>query len=268
MSEALVRNWTVFWRSAHVDYAEFFALYTWRTWLFGWFGRVVAQVSFYALIGQLLGSAEQRTFLLIGNAVVIICVESMVIVHRAAEDRQSGALPLQLAAPYGYFASYLGRSVAAICTGFVSSVGALLLTYLMFDLPVPAGRVLLAPLLIAVVGVSTYCFALFLGSLVLRRPTVRFVVRDMGFNVLMAFCGVSVPIAFWPQPIPTLVQVLPLTHGLAAIRALLAGDGAAVILRGVAEEALVGAGWLVLAFVALSRLRAATRAANTADVPG
>ncbi|HCG01768.1 MAG TPA: hypothetical protein DEV93_14650, partial [Chloroflexi bacterium] len=50
---------------------DYFAIYSLRSWVFGWMVRVLSQVTFFALIGKLLKSDEQTQFLLIGNAVMI-----------------------------------------------------------------------------------------------------------------------------------------------------------------------------------------------------
>jgi ABC-2 type transport system permease protein len=42
---------------------DFRALYTWRTWLFGWLLRVIFQVLFFALIGRYLGKPATCTYL-------------------------------------------------------------------------------------------------------------------------------------------------------------------------------------------------------------
>jgi ABC-2 type transport system permease protein len=58
----------------------------------------------------------------------------------------------------------------------------------------------------------------------------------------------------WPT-----AHVLPLTHGLAAIRDLLAGEQLAPILANAGLELAVGAGWLLLALASFNRLAEAGR---------
>ncbi|MDP8911890.1 MAG: ABC transporter permease, partial [Actinomycetota bacterium] len=69
-----------------------------------------------------------------------------------------------------------------------------------------------------------------------------------------AVCGVNVPLGFYPEAVQWLANVLPLTHGLAAIRDLLAGEPLAVLLPNVGLEIAVGLGWLALALVSFNRL--------------
>ncbi|MGW0522978.1 hypothetical protein [Crossiella sp. NPDC003009] len=47
--------------------ADLRATYTWTSWTVGWLGRMLAQVTFFASVGLLLGSPEQTRFLVIGN---------------------------------------------------------------------------------------------------------------------------------------------------------------------------------------------------------
>ena len=74
-----------------------------------------------------------------------------------------------------------------------------------------------------------------------------------------AFCGVSVLIAFWPEYVQFVVKLLPITHGLQAIRLALDEASVWVILQAAAMEAAVGVGWIVLAVLAMDRMANAGR---------
>ena len=67
----LVSNARVAWYSIISGANDYWAIFTLKSWIFGWFVRMISQVSFFALIGKLLRSDKQTQFLLIGNAVVI-----------------------------------------------------------------------------------------------------------------------------------------------------------------------------------------------------
>ena len=114
-----------------------------------------------------------------------------------------------------------------------------------FTFPWP-NTLLIVPLLVLICA-STYCLSLFLGSLVTRQPRVRSSVGSIPSFVTTAFCGVSVPLSFWPDSVQLIVQFLPVTHGLQAIRMVL-------------DEAAVGLGWLVVATITLDRMANAGRA--------
>lgn len=241
-------------RSAVLALAEFGAMYTWRTWLFGWLLRVLAQVGFFALIGRLLDDPEAVAYLLVGQAVMIAVIEALLVVPSTTWERRAGTLPLLVAAPANPALVFLGRSVQWLASGVASATVALFTMSAVFGVALPWPRALLAVPLIAVVAASTYCFGTVLAAVVLRFMETRNVVLNVAYLTLMAVCGVGVPTAFWPRWIEVAAQGLPLTHGLLAIRALLDGADASVIWAGAGREMLVGAVWLAVSLLAFRHL--------------
>src|SRR5207247_451394 len=79
-------------------FADYRAIYTWRSWLFGWLARVLSQVAFFALIGRLVGG-QTAAYVLIGNAVAVAALESCMAVSSSTWERRAGTLPLLVAAP-------------------------------------------------------------------------------------------------------------------------------------------------------------------------
>lgn len=234
--------------------ADLRAIYTWRTWSFAWLSRILAQVAFYAVIGRLLGSAERTHYLLVGNAVFIAALVSLLVCASTAWERQAGTLPLLVAAPTSPFPLFVGRSAQWLLDGTMCASIALFVLSPLFGLPMPMPRALLALPLIALVSWSTYCFGLVLSAFVLRKVEVRNLVSGLSSLTLMLVCGVQVPTTFWPAPFPQLAEVLPLTHGLEAVRDLLSGAPAGVVVGGAALELCVATGWLVVAGLAFRHL--------------
>jgi ABC-2 type transport system permease protein len=240
--------------SAASGFADFARMFTWRTWSSAWLGRVIMQVLFFALIGRLLGDAEAVRFLLIGNAVMIAASESLMTVASTTWERRAGTLPLLVASPTSPLVVFIGRSVQWVASGATSATVAFFVVAAVFGVDLPWPQALLVPVLIAAVSVAAYLFGSFLGALVLRAMDARNVVSNIAIWSMMAICGVNVPADFWPRGIQVIASVLPVTHGLQAIRDLLDGAAAIVVLRGVGLELLVGAGWLLLALLSIKRL--------------
>ncbi len=88
---------------------------------------------------------------------------------------------------------------------------------------------------------------------------------NVGLVTLMTLCGVNVPLGFYPAPVYWLAQLLPLTHGLQAIRAVLAGD-LAVAGRQALLEAAVGLGWLAVCLATFERFVRHGRSEGTLDL--
>jgi ABC-2 type transport system permease protein len=246
-------------------FADFSTIFTWRTWTIGWLSRVLCQVAFFALIGRLLGSAEQTRYLVVGNAVLIAALEAMFVVASSTWERAAGTLPLLLAAPTDPALVFAGRSVQWIASGIATASVSLVGLGLAFGVPMRPSAVLAALPLVALACVATYCFGLFPAALVLRVPAVRNVVSNVTVLAMMAICGVQVPTSFWPACVRDTAAALPFTHALSAVRAALAGERPGTVLPEVGWTVLAAAGWLLLAGLAFRRLTDAGRRDGTIE---
>lgn len=244
----------IFCQSVIFGVAEFRALYTWRSWTFGWLLRLITQVAFFALIGRLVGTIEVVQFILVGNIVVIPCLEATAVILSVTGERWFGTLPLLMTTPTSHIPVFLGRGLQWLVTGFASSLITLLVVppVLGASLPWPTA-VWVIPMLL-VVGISGYCYSCFLAGLAFRRVGLEWLLVNVGYLAVMAFCGVDVPTSFWPHPIRLIADFFPVTHGLAAARAALAGLPPADVVRQIALELAVGLGWLILAVVSFERI--------------
>jgi ABC-2 type transport system permease protein len=246
-------NLTTLRYATAAGWADFAVVYTWRTWTAGWLTRVLCQVAFFALIGRLLGSAERTQFLLVGNAALIAAVESCFVCASTTWERRAGTLPLLVAAPASPLLVFAGRSTFWMASGTSTASIALFALAPLFGVPLPWPRALFAVPLIAAVSAATYCFALFVAGFVLRAMETRNVAGNLAHLSLMVLCGVQVPVTFWPGWVQAVAGVLPVNHGLAGLRTLLAGGPWPDVGRGLALELLVGLGWLVVAAVTFRR---------------
>lgn len=228
------------------------SIYSWKSWLLGWYVRVLSQVIFFALIGKLLRSDEQTWFLLVGNATMLAAQQGVWALNLALWERNTGTLPLLVASPSSPVVVYASRGSYLIADGLISSLGALFVAGAIFHLPLPWPRILLVVPLIVLVGMSAYCLGTFLGGVVLRVRQIGNLVSNVAIVALMTLCGVNVPLDAYPSIVGWIARVLPLTHGLVAIRDVLAGNfGAAGAQAGL--ELLVGLGWLAACLATFSR---------------
>jgi ABC-2 type transport system permease protein len=231
------------------DYA---AIYTWRSWLLGWYLRVLTQVIFFALIGTLLRSTEQTWYLLVGNAIMLAAMQGIFALGLVGQERDAGTLPLLVASPSSPVVVFAARGSYLIADGLVSALGALFVAGALFGLPLPFPRVLLVVPLTLIIGVSAYCFAAFLAGVLIRSRKLGGLVANVGTVVFMTLCGVNVPLSAYPEPVAFVARFLPLTHGLIGIRDVLAGRTGAALAQ-IGLEALVGLGWLLLCLATFGR---------------
>jgi ABC-2 type transport system permease protein len=137
---------------------------------------------------------------------------------------------------------------------------------LAFGYHIAWSQALLAFPVLVLVCVSSFCFALFLGAMVGRHIRLRNFVLDITGTLFMAWCGVSVPISFWPRWIQVLTQAVPLTHGLAAIRGVLAHAPLRVVLSATALEGAVGAVWLAISPFLIDRVAESGRSDGSIEL--
>lgn len=247
--------WRAVLASTRNAWADFAAAFTPLSWTFGWLGRIVAQVIFYALIGSLLGSEEKVRYLYIGAAVLATAMETMLVVPTSTRERYSGTLPLLVASPSPLWPVFLGRSVQVLPSGIATASVALFLIGPLFGLRFTFATGLAAFGVLVLVAFTTYGYALALGALVLRHMRVRNWATNLSYIVMMLVCGVTVPLTFWPLWMQGVGYVFPLTHGLDAIRHL--EDGSAtvpVVLSDIGLAVLVSLVWYVIGAYSLERL--------------
>lgn len=240
-------------------FQDFGFTYTLWSWAFGLFLRMMTQVAFFASIGRLLGSQEQVAYLLVGNGVAAAAVGCLTAATATTWERGAGTLPLLVASPTSPLLILMGRSVFFMANGMAFSLGALVLLPPLFDVSIPWGRFPAVVAIVALTTLTTYFAATFLGGLVLKATSARRTVPNVARLTMMAFCGVSVPRSFFPDAVAWVAGLLPLTHGLDAIRELLGAGRAGAVWGDVGLEMLVGAGWLVLSLLTFHRLAEAGR---------
>lgn len=241
-------------------WADFAAAFTPLSWTLGWLGRIVAQVIFYALIGSLLGSADQVRYLYIGSAVLATAMETLLVVTTTTRERYSGTLPLLVASPVRLWPVFLGRSVQWLPSGIGTATVALFVVGPAFGVRFTLADGLAAFGALVLVAITTYGYGLALAALVLRYMRLRNWATNLSYTVMMLVCGVTVPIAFWPVGVQALGQVFPLTHALAAIRLLEEGGSAPLAVLGHLGLAVgVALAWYVIAAFSLERLASTGR---------
>ena len=238
--------------AARVGFADLAAIYTWRGWFFGWFLRLTTQVIFFSLFGLLLGSESLVYYRAIGNSASLVCIEAMAVVLAVTRERGEGTLILQLLTPSSFTITYLARGVCNLIVGIGSSTGAFIIAIILFRIPFAFPQVLLAPVMFAIMALASYCYGLALGAVVMAHRNLQWLVINLGYLSVMTFGGVNVPVSYWPPALRTIATALPLTHGLAAFRLLLANGAAGQIAADVGGELIVALCWMALAVTVLS----------------
>ncbi|MDX3230402.1 ABC transporter permease [Streptomyces sp. ME19-01-6] len=235
--------------SAANAFADMRAIYSWRLWVFGWLGRMLAQVTFFTFLGRAVGDDERTAYLVVGNAVMTCVLECVQVVASTGWERISGTLILLAAAPARPVWVFFGRSLQWPVSGSATSLVALFALGPAFGITWRPHHILPVAALVVLTAFTTYCLGLFLAALVLNANGLRNIVSSAAYFVMMAVCGVQVPVDHWPLPVRTAAALLPLTHSLAAIRLVEADAGAFPIAAAAGKALLCGAVWLAAAYL-------------------
>jgi ABC-2 type transport system permease protein len=246
--------------------ADYRSMYTPKSWVAGWMVRVLAQVAFFAVIGERLGDDESVTFyLLVGNALAIAAITGVFSLNTTSSERWAGTLPLLVASPSSPVVVFGSRGAYLAVDGAVSALSALFIAGPLFGMDLPWPRVLLVVPLTMLVSYSCYSFGTFLAGIVFRFRDINSFVVLSSYMTIMAVCGVNVPLGYYPEAIEWISRFLPLTNGLLAIRAVLDGDAAGSVLGSAALETAVAAGWMTAALLSFNRLASRGRLDGSLD---
>lgn len=226
---------------------DYWAIYTLKSWIFGWGVRMISQVSFFALIGKLLRSDEQTQFFLVGNAVMVAALGAMFAMNMTTAERGNGTLSLLLASPSRPVVVFAARGVYIMADGVFSALLGLFILGPAFGLHFAFPRVLLVIPLTLLVGMSAYSFSTFLAGVIIRHRESTGLVVNATAVTLMALCGVNVPVSFYPTWLEWLSRCLPITNGLEAIRDVVNGTAWSTVAAHAGAELLVASVWLSLA---------------------
>ena len=178
------------------------------------------------------------------------------IVHVGPVGRH---LPPSRDRPGSLVPAVMGRTSIWFAAGTATSLLTFIVLGVLFDLALPWPDTIFVVPLVILTCASTYCLTLFLGCLVTRQPRIRNLVLGLWNTGVKAFCGVVVPISFWPDSVQTIVRFVPITHGLQAIRLLLDEASATAILSEAALEVAVGVIWVAIAIIVMDRMANAGR---------
>jgi len=245
--------------------ADYRAIFTWKSWAAGWMVRVIAQVAFFALIGERLGDDQKTFYLLVGNALLIAAQVGVFSLNTTTSERWAGTLPLLVASPSSPVIVFSSRGAYYGIDGALSALAALFVAGPMFGMALPWPRVLAVVPLTALVALAAYCFGTFLAGIIFRFRSLNSVVNVTTYVVLMAACGVNVPLSYYPEALEWFARLLPLTNGLLGIRGVFDGAAASSIVADGALELAVAAGWMTIALLTFNRLAARGRRDGSLD---
>jgi ABC-2 type transport system permease protein len=210
----------------------------------------IFQILLFAFLGRSAGFRDD-SFFLIGNAILYSAIPCLFAMgNTIGGERQYGTLPLVLVSPAPRLPLFLGRALPVIINGFLVSAVAL-----------AGGSALLGvsfrPRVWALITVATAVSAFACTGLGLAAAALALRVRETAvlsniiFGLLLVFAGVNVPLSSLPAWMVAAAQWVPLTHGIAAARAVANGADFGDVQADLLVEGGIGVLYVAIGFIML-----------------
>jgi ABC-2 type transport system permease protein len=202
---------------------------------------------FFIALGMSVMGSEYLHFILVGN-IVYFCSVTILLgnMQMYRMDRLYKTLELTLSTSTSPLSLFLQRAVISMVDALIVFAVSLLFAVFLFDLPV--GWMMLPALAICLLTIvcSVTALSLIVSAIALTMNNVN-LFHNLVSSGLMILTGVNVPIAFLPPALVSVSSLIPVTHGLQAIREVLAGMTLSDVSALLGMELLVGAVYLLIA---------------------
>jgi ABC-2 type transport system permease protein len=188
----------------------------------------LTQMVFFAFVVQLGGGgASEIGFTAVGNAVATVTYSSVFSVCQTTDtEKQQGTMEHLLVSPANRLALYLGRGLIPILISFATVAVGLVYAALLFHVSIPLATVPGLAVSVVLTAFAMVGFGLLLGGVALYLRT-SIILGNIFLFIGLLLSGVNFPVSSLPVPLQYAGDALPLTWGLSAIRAAIAGDSLA-----------------------------------------
>ncbi|RPH35776.1 MAG: ABC transporter permease, partial [Chloroflexi bacterium] len=214
---SLRASWRIFWNGGRLSYS---ALFNWARpsiYIPTLLGAPTFQILFFAALGSYATGMDPE-FFAIGNAVQVCSMAGIYGMTMAvAHERWFGTLPALMASPANRAALFGGRFIPFIVNGFLVSAYGFVLCWVFLGVRFDAATLGVMVLAMIVTAFSCSAIGAVMGGVSLRLRDGLFGANLLVFLFLL-FCGVNIPLEALPPWMQAVSQVLPFTHGLAAVR--------------------------------------------------
>ncbi|MBN2557072.1 MAG: ABC transporter permease [Anaerolineales bacterium] len=248
MFRSLTQSIQVFFQGALLSYIALFRWLRPAAYLASKVVMPLNQILFFTFLGTFATGSENASFYVIGNAVQLAAVSGIYgVTMSVGGDRWEGTLPYLFGTPANRITLFAGRAFFHILDGFLGVILGLLWGVLLLGLDLSHTSLPALGLTILVTTLSTSGLGLLMGCLSLITRNIMFINNTVYF-LLLIFSGANVPLASLPAAMRAVSQALPLTRGIAAARAIIAGEMYSTVTPLLQGEFLVAVTYAVLGY--------------------
>lgn len=234
--------------AARLSWRDFLAVYPPRVYALAVLPRAVLQAAFFAFLGYYAAGPEGREFAFVGACAHVLVLETIVRGPDVLiDERVMGTLHRVRLGTVPLPAIVAARWWVFVCVGVLDALVAAVLVGLLVGEAGLVPELLTAAPLFLLVAVTTSGLGLLVAAITLTQRVDVLLTNVVSYGMLVA-CGVVAPISAFGDVGELAARALPLTNGLLAIRAWIAGEP---WLSDALLELAVGAAWAAAAVVVL-----------------
>lgn len=184
----------------------------------------LTQMVFFAFVAQLANNPTSSIgFVVVGNAVATVTYSSIFSVCQTTDsEKEAGTMEHLLVSPSNRLALYFGRGFLPILVSFLTVAVGLGYAAALFGVPIAVAGLPALALSIALTAFAMVGFGLLLAGVALFLRT-SIILGNIFLFLGLLLSGVNFPLSQLPVPLQWIGDALPLTWGLAAIRASASG---------------------------------------------
>jgi ABC-2 type transport system permease protein len=201
----------------------------------------LTQMVFFVFVVRLGGgSPADVQFTALGNAIATVTYSSVFSVCQTTDsEKQQGTMEHLLVTPANRFALYLGRGLIPILISLATAAVGILYAVTLFGVPLAESSIPSLAVSVALTAFAMVGFGLLLGGVALYLRT-SIILGNIFLFIGLLLSGVNFPTSQLPLPLVWIGYGFPLTWGLDAVRASVAGD----------PLGTVGILWIIVAIAA------------------
>ncbi|AOT70572.1 ABC transporter permease [Geosporobacter ferrireducens] len=224
------------------------------------------QIIFFTYLGSYYIKGSGNLYYIIGNAVQISAISAINgVAMTVASERTEGTLALILGTPANRVRIFVSRSALHIIDGLITTGIGFLFGYVFLNLSFNNVNIFLVLCCIFITIFSMSGLGLLIGSFGLALREVN-LLSNLIYYILLVCCGVNFPVTSLPSLIQKFAYILPLTHGLEAIRKVMIGYDFQQIKILLVEEFFIGTIYLILGYIFFRILELNSKHAGSIDL--
>jgi ABC-2 type transport system permease protein len=259
-------NLRLFWSGARASWATYLVELTPTIFLGMRIPRILLQSLFFVYLAKAAGGEPLARFALIGNAVQIAVFMVMLSMEEVIEsEKWNNTFQYLIAAPSSWFPTMLGKSMSYYGDALIAStvtfsvlipVLAIQISFLNLLSSVPV-------ILISLASASALGWCIGAFSLPIRYG---YMICNWFAYAMIVFCGVNIPTSALPPAVQVIGNLLPVTHGLQAVRALIDGAIYASVWPLIGKEILIAFIYSAVAWLTFGYRMRVTRQRGTFEL--